>query len=376
VGVGLVEAGYEVTAVCSRRSYTDPSRTYPGREVRDGVHIRRTWSTGFGRSSELGRLIDYATFLIGAAVALVFSRRPDVLISLSTPPMVAGLGWALARLRGARSIYWVMDVYPDLAYELGVLPAGSLSGRLLDRVSRFLVRRSDRVVVLGETMAARLRGAREESPIVVHNWADGESIRPRPVVESSLRREWNWGDRFVVLYSGNMGLAHEFETILDAAAKLSDRSEILFAFIGGGPRRAEVEAAVAERGLTHVEFRPYVPREKLADSLIAGDLHLVTLRDGLAGLLVPSKIYGILAAGRTTLYVGPDEGEIAEIVRSGPSGTRVAVGDASALAAAILGYLEDPQNRETHGRNARSQFDRCFTRPRAIAAFKSILEGL
>ena len=106
---------------------------------------------------------------------------------------------AEARVRGARSIYWVMDVYPDLAYELGVLPAGSLSGRLLDRVSRFLVRRSDRVIVLGETMAARLHGAREANPIVIHNWADGESIRPRPVTDSLLRREWNWGDRFVVL---------------------------------------------------------------------------------------------------------------------------------------------------------------------------------
>jgi glycosyltransferase involved in cell wall biosynthesis len=188
-----------------------------------------------------------------------------------------------------------------------------------------------------------------------------------------LRGEWDWRERFVVLYSGNMGLAHEFDTLLDAAEILGRDRRILFAFVGQGPRRAEVEERAKGRGLTNVEFRPYVAREQLGQSLSSADLHVVTLRDRMPGLLVPSKIYGILAAGRPTLYVGPDEGEIAEILRTGGCGARIAIGDAQGLADAITAYAADDERRREHGRLARRLFEERFTREQGVEAFTRLL---
>jgi glycosyltransferase involved in cell wall biosynthesis len=286
---------------------------------------------------------------------------------------VAFVGLLLARLRRARSIYWVMDVYPELAFRLGVLRAGSLAGRLLARISRATLRGSDVVVALGESMAARLTSSGSSDVTTIHNWADGEAIRPRPRANHRLREEWGWSEKVVVLYSGNMGLAHEFGTVLDAAELLHDRDEIRFAFVGGGPRRVEVERESRRRGLENVEFRPYVARKELGWSLTAGDLHLVTLREGMSGLLVPSKIYGILAAGRATLYVGPEEGEVADIIRSGRCGTCLREGDAEGLVRAIDRYAADAALRESEGRRARELFDRRFTKPRAMRAFSDLV---
>ncbi len=374
LGEGLAAAGHDVDAICSHRAYADPSRTYPSRETLNGVRVRRTRCTGFGRGSMIGRILDYVTFLFGAGMALAFQPRPDVVVSLSTPPMVALLGLGLARLRRARSLYWVMDVYPDVAVELGALKRGSLGDRLVGGISRTALRGSDEVVALGETMAEKLRDAGARRISVIHNWADGETIQPRPLAGHPLREAWGWDGRFVVLYSGNMGMAHEFETVLDAAEQLRDRPEILFAFIGGGPRRAEVEAEVERRKLTSFEFRPYVDRDRLGESLTAGDVHLVTLRDRMPGLLVPSKIYGILAAGRPTLYVGPDEGEIATIVAEGDCGRRVPLGQAEALARTIRSYADDPVGIEREGAAARRSFEERFTRGRSLARFLRLID--
>lgn len=375
VGADLASAGHDVRAVCSDRAYASPDRRYPGRERIDGVEVVRCRTSGFGRGTALGRITDYATFLIGAVFALVAGPRPDVVLCLSTPPMIAALGWLYARLRGAAFVYWVMDVYPDVAFELGVLRRGSPAGWALGALSRFLVRRADRVVALGRTMADRLERGSGRRSDVVHNWADGDVIRPRPVVGHPLRAEWGWDGRFVVLYSGNQGLAHEFDTVLDAAEGLAEDGDVLFAFVGGGPRRAEVEAEVRRRGLPNVEFRPYVERERLGESLTAGDVHLVTLRDGLPGLLVPSKIYGIFAAGRPTLYVGPAEGEIHDHVAAGRCGTRVAVGDVDGLVAAVRAYRDDPETVRTQGAAARATFEACYARRHGVDSIIAVLDG-
>lgn len=373
LGQGLAAAGHEVHAVCCRRSYSDTAVRYGAKEEIGGVEVHRTWATGFGRTSKAGRLADYLTFLIGAAWRMLRLPRPDVVISLSTPPLIAALGLILARWRRARSIYWVMDVYPDLAFELGVLRPGSVAGRFFSRVSNFALGGSQVIVALGECMAERLRDKGLESVHVVHNWADGEAIRPRPLVGHPLRARWGWDGRFVVLYSGNMGLAHEFDTALEAAEILSDHPRIRFAFVGDGPRRGEVEAEVGRRGLTNVEFRPYVRRGLLGESLTSADLHLVTLRESMPGLLVPSKIYGILAAGRPALYVGPAEGEIADIIEAGRCGTSVPGGQAEELAGAILRYEREPAIVEEEGRRARELFDERFARERGLRAFARLI---
>ncbi len=375
LGTGLASAGHEVVAFCGRRAYADPSSRYASRERVEGVEVRRTWTTGFGRSSKAGRLVDYLSYLAGAFLRLMTTTKPDLVISLSTPPMVSALGLLCARLRGCRSLYWVMDVYPDLAFELGALNPRSPAGRLFSAVTRMTLRRSDAVVALGGTMADRIAASGVKRLATIHNWADERAMPPGECGQSELRFRWDWQDRFVVMYSGNMGLAHEFDTVLDAASILRDRPEVLFAFIGEGPRRKGVEEEARSRGLQNVSFKPYVPRERLCQSLKAGDLHLITLRKGMPGLLVPSKIYGILAAGRPTLYIGPNEGEISDIVETGRCGVRVDNGDAEAAAEEILRYAEDDELRQEHGRRARELFEERFTKEQALEAFRILIEG-
>jgi colanic acid biosynthesis glycosyl transferase WcaI len=210
---------------------------------------------------------------------------------------------------------------------------------------------------------------------VIHNWADGTAIRRIEPGESRFRAENGWADRFVVLYSGNMGAVHEFETILEAAGQLRDRPEILFVFMGHGVRRSEVEESARHRGLRNVVFHDPVPKARLGDALAAGDLHCVTLRSEMAGVVVPSKLYGILAAGRPVLYLGPAEGEAFDIVKGG-CGTHVRIGDAAGLASAVRAYADAAARCREEGIQARRVFEAGFTRERQVRRLWNILRSL
>jgi colanic acid biosynthesis glycosyl transferase WcaI len=368
------EAGAECGIVCSDRSYGDPARRHAREEVVNGVRYSRATATGFGRSSRLGRVVDYATFLWGAMWRLLSGTRPDVVVGMSTPPILGALAVLAARFRGCRSAYWAMDVYPDLAFALGAMRPGGLAGWVFGALSRWALRKADLVIALGDTMAERLRDLGGRNVVAVHNWADGNAIRPMPAEHSSWRRAGGWDGRLSVVYSGNMGVAHEFDTLLDAAAQLGD--EVWFAFVGGGPRRIEVEEGAARRGLSNVEFHPPVPREGLGDLLAAGDVHMVTLRPGMPGLLVPSKLYGILAAGRPVVYVGPAEGEAWETVSGSGCGTCLANGDVMGLVEALRRYGRDPLLRATEGGCARLAFESSFTKERQTARIVASLTAL
>jgi glycosyltransferase involved in cell wall biosynthesis len=172
-----------------------------------------------------------------------------------------------------------------------------------------------------------------------------------------------------------MGLAHEFDTLLDAAAMLVERPEIVFAFVGGGARVADIRRGAVERGLHAVQFHPWVSTAELSAGLTAGDAHVITMRDGIEGLLVPSKIYGVLAAGRPALYVGPQRSAVATILAEANSGASVACGQAAELATLIRRYADDPTLCAEHGHNARSAFDQKYDRPRALRKFVELVES-
>ncbi|MGZ4778979.1 MAG: glycosyltransferase family 4 protein [Thermoanaerobaculia bacterium] len=374
LGAHLAKVGHDVTAICCDRSYAKPQRRYPRRETIDGVLVKRVRTTAFGRGSKLGRMTDYLGFLVGAALQLLRGRSPDVVIALTTPPMIAYVPLLFRRFRRYRVIFWSMDVYPDVAFQLGAIRRESLAGRLFARIGHAVLRSSDAVIALGNTMAERLRQLGAERVEVVHNWADESAIVPVTALDRPSRVEWGWTRRFVVLYSGNLGLAHEFETVVASAKKLAaTMPNVLFAFIGVGPRLAE--AREATRDAANVVFQDYVERARLGDTLAAADVHLVTLRPDMVGLLVPSKIYGILAAGRPTIYVGPPEGEIHDILREGRCGTSVRNGDVDGLIAAVREYACNPIRRDEEGTNARRLFESRFTRAKSLRALQAIVEA-
>ncbi|MFT3913255.1 MAG: glycosyltransferase family 4 protein [Anaeromyxobacteraceae bacterium] len=330
----LARAGHEVTVLAS--SGTGPGGTrLLHEEAWGGVRIVRTRNTVLGKGALVRRVADYATYFASAFATALTLPRPDVVVATSAPPLLASVGLAVKRLRGARLVYWLQDLYPELAVAFGVLGARSPATWLAERVSRAALRGADAVVVPGEPMKARV-AAKGVDPARVHvlpNWADGENVRPVPPEVNAFRQGLGLGDRRVVLYSGNMGRAHDLDTLVGLARRCRERDDLAFVFVGGGGRRGVVEAAARE--LPNVRLLPFVPREGLAESLSAGDVHLVSQTPETLGLMEPSKLYGILAAGRPALYVGPPASEVARtIVREG-AGEVVANGDVEGARAAL-----------------------------------------
>ncbi|HEU4383421.1 MAG TPA: glycosyltransferase family 4 protein [Anaeromyxobacteraceae bacterium] len=371
----LAASGLTVTALATRGSYLGGG-ALPARDEHRGVAIRRLWATSLGKRTLVHRALDYASFYASAALALATMPRQDVVLALTTPPLIAAAGMVARALRGSRLVYWVQDLYPEVAVAFGVMRPRSPGARLMAAVSRAVLSRADAVVALGEAMRERCvaAGARPDHTAVIPNWADGASVRPIPHHENPLRAELAQGARCLVMYSGNIGRGHDVATLVEAARRLRHRADIAFLFQGEGARRAAAERVAAE--LPNLRLGPYQPRERLAASLSAGDLHLVSLDPPLGGLLEPSQLYGLMAAGRPALFVGPAESEVARTVEREGCGAAFRNGDAEGLAAAVAALADDPGRREEMGRRAREALLARYDRRVATARFRDLVSSL
>jgi len=206
----------------------------------------------------------------------------------------------------------------------------------------------------------------------VPNWADGAAIRPMAPEASALRREWGFGEKFVVGYSGNLGRAHDCETLLAAARLLAAERDVVFSFVGGGLHFARLR----EAALANVSVRGYVSESRLGESLAACDVHLVTLLPAFEGLIVPSKFYGTAAAGRAVIFIGDPGGEIAHLLAAHGCGVTVAPGDAPGLAAAIKDLRASPEKLRAMGERARAAFEREWDKPIALARWREVIAGV
>jgi colanic acid biosynthesis glycosyl transferase WcaI len=337
---GLVERGHEVTVVTSGRTDLPPS------SVVNGVRIERVGSSDIDRSSHVRRGLHYAAlYPLFLQKALTLPRH-DVVVTKTDPPMLAILGPVIAGLKGSRTIHWAQDVYPELAGALGVIDTEGMLYRSLLALSTWALRRHDAIVAVGRCMKEKIaeRGIDPDRIHVIPNWADPD-IRPISHAENPFRQEHGLDGKFVVMYSGNMGLAHPFEEVLDAAEELSSDQDVVFLFIGDGPRKASLEQAVRERRLTNVRFLPFQPRERLSESLSAGDVHIVTMEEEVAGLVVPSKIYGILAVGRPYVFLGPQYSEAA-MTAAEAEGTRQNETDAATRVVPMILQFRSSKHEE------------------------------
>jgi glycosyltransferase involved in cell wall biosynthesis len=363
----LVAAGHEVAVIASQGTYRGGERL-ERRSVQGGVEVQRPWATSFGKASIAHRMADYSSFWATSLSAALRARRPDVMLSLTTPPMIA-LGMAsVARLRRIPLVTWVQDVYPEIAAQFGVLSATSAAYLGFRSSAAAAHRLTTRIVALSDGMAERLvaQGAARSALRTIPNWADGRLIRPVAHEDNPFRKQHGLEDRFVVMYSGNLGQGHDVATPI-AAARMLERSSprVLFLFIGEGARRAEAEQLAAD--LTNVRFLPYQRKTDLANSLSAADVHLVSLRQGLEGLLVPSKLYGALASGRPVCYVGPRECEVASVVRAHQLGTEARNGDAEHVAASVAGLAVRQDWWRDACVRARRTFEASYDRPVCVA---------
>ncbi|MDX1584681.1 MAG: glycosyltransferase family 4 protein, partial [Thermoanaerobaculia bacterium] len=380
---GLADRGWDVEVLTSRQTYGDPRAPLAEEEKVAGVQIRRLGTTRFGRQHLGGRLLDYLSFHARVYWQLRRDER-EVVVAMTDPPLI-GTTAALA-LHGAQSrlVLWSQDLFPEVAFV--DLLKGSLGiRRILEWLRDLALERSAEVVVLGERMRERvmeiaLRRAGSGAPHrripplrIIENWALDESVA------SGVDERERFGladEHFVVGYSGNFGRVHEFRTILDAAIALEDEPRIRFLMTGGGPRYPFVRSFVREHGLENVILGPYQPRETLGAILATADVHLISLGPGYEGLVVPSKFYGIAAAGRPTLYVGLREGDVARLIERHDCGIVIKPGDSRQLTATILDLSCRAERARKMGANARDAWQRNWTKEVAIERWEAFLNRM
>lgn len=372
----LASRGHSVNVVTSRLRYDDPAAELPGWESIRGVEVHRVWTTRFGRAGLVGRALDYASFYLTATLGLLRLVRPgDVVAAKTDPPLISvPAGW-VAHRRRARLVNWLQDLFPEVAGALGMGFANGAVGGVLARQRDRSLGYAAMNVAIGERMRERLLalGVEPVRVAVVPNWSDDERIRPMTPQASRLREEWRLKARFVVGYSGNLGRAHDYSTVLAAAERLRAEAEIVFLFIGGGASLERLRAEAEGRALGNLVFRPYQPAERLSESLAVPDVHLVSLRPEMEGLIVPSKYYGIAAAARPAIFVGDPRGEIGALLSESEAGLAVAQGDGAGLAEAIRCLRDAPALRERMGRNARRLCEERYSRHAALAQWERLL---
>lgn len=364
----LADQGHEIVVITSRQIYDQPTARLAISENVAGIRVHRVWTTTFGRGWLLGRAIDYLTFYTSAAWQLFRSvSAGDTVIAKTDPPLISVIAAGVARLRGAQLVNWIQDLFPEVAMALGVKSIKPLSPVLL-RLRDLSLRAARMNVVLGEHMAERVaaRGIAHEHIRIIPNWADGNLVRPVAPAVNLLRKTWGLADKFVIGYSGNMGRAHEFWTLIESAWMLRQDPGIAFLFIGAGAQRSWLEEEFRRRDVRNVHFRPYQPREALAQSLSVPDVHVVTLRASLEGLIVPSKYYGIAAAGRAVVHIGDTDGEIARILRAEQCGFTIRSGDVQGLADMFQHLVRSPERVQNLGHRARMAFMARFNQPIAV----------
>ena len=372
----LVAQGHEVSVIASRSIYGKAGTALPPYEKVDGIEIHRVGRSFYGKAGLLARTTDFALFYLLTAAKAIQIGRHDVSVCFTTPPFIALLGLVLRGLRGTKVVYWVMDLYPDVLVVTGVLREDSLTTRVLERLNRLALARADRTVVLGRCMERRVlaKGIDPANVERINVWSDVNEICPRPRAENSYRREWGVGERTLVMYSGNFGIGHDVDTFAAGAKLLSDRSDVMFAFVGGGKRKKQLIDAMRALGLTNFIEADYQPRERLGELLSAADIHLVSMMPRWAGVMVPSKIYGTLAAERPVIWVGGEGTEAAAVVHDADCGFVIAPGDAEGFAKAVRTLAYDAQLRSDMGRRARRALAEKWGAPHAMKRWAALLE--
>jgi len=346
----LARQGHRVTVVTSQ-----PGAGSISSETADGVRVERVTGLPFTRASHWRRALSYLSLYPALLWRALRLPRADVVVTLTDPPLLLVLGVVLKTLKGSRHVHWAQDIYPELAEEMDVLSKDGMIARTLRWVSTAGLCHADRVIAVGRCMKARLvqRGLSPSVIDVIPNWGHGpEELEAKMRSLNPFRTEHGWGDRFVIMYSGNLGLAHPFEAMLDAAEQLrATHPQVLFLFVGNGPRLQWVREQVAQRTLENVRFLPFQPRETLAQSLAAADLHLASMLHELCGLVVPSKVYGVLSVGKPCVFLGPEESEAAQFILQNGCGSVLAKATGTRLASCLAQWAGDPALlRETRDR--------------------------
>jgi len=364
---------FDVTVVTGRLQGRED---LPTRELVNGVRVLRTRSTAFERTKLHLRALNYITYLADSFVRALSQSRPDLVLCMTDPPIVGDLALVIARRHRVPLLVISEDVFPEIATELGRL-TNPVAVRLLRSLVGFYLRRADHVVAIGERMRQHLiaKGAAPHRVTVIPNWVDTTAITPQPK-ENEWSRSLGLADRFVVMHSGNVGHAQNIDALIHATTYLRDVEDLMVPIIGFGARHREMQELAQQLEAGRVRFLEYQPREQLSESLSSADVHYVGLARGLAGFVVPSRLYGILSAGRPVIVAADAASETAQLVQEVGCGVVVAPDRPDLIAAAIRDARDRKLDLEAMGAAGREYVVREGDRLVALGRYRELVGSL
>lgn len=371
----MAPEGHDIEVLCTFPSGKQGrEKKWPRREDYKGIHIRRLGFRIDHKKNVINRLLSYVGFLVPTFFILLTRRRDDVVLGVTNPPFLAQALWFASVIRGVKYQYMILDAYPESLIALGMSPT-SIGARIWFWINRLAYKRADKMVVLGRDMTTLLEknyGIDPKEVVYIPHWSAIEAPEPKRVEESAMLKRLGLQDKFVVQYSGNMGMWHDMNIFVRAAKALEDDPRIHFLFIGSGARRDEAVALSEELGTNNITWHDFVPLSEVRESLSSCHVALISLRAGFEGVAVPSKLYGILMSGRPIIAKVPLETETAYAVKENDCGLVVAPDDLDGLVAAIRELASDPDRAARMGRNAFNAYRTKYTQDQAIEAFSNL----
>lgn len=316
------------------------------------VKVIRVFNTRFSRAGIVARLINYISFMLCALLRSFFLNRRDITVVMSDPPTVNFIGFIYKKLKGGRLVQICQDIYPELAIKLKKAN-NPLALKIFSWMNRNAQSSCDRIVAIGNDMKSVLKekALPADKIEVIENWIDTDLVRPQSK-SNPFSEKHGLADKFVVMHSGNIGLSQNLQLLLDAAVLLKERNDILFVLIGDGAAKDDLETYASQKVLSSVRFMDYQDRSQLKYSLSSGDLHYISLKEGLSGLIVPSKVYGIMAAGRPAICVLEKDSDIYKLAKDAGFASTVKA-DPESIAKEILYFYNNPAILKDLGQKGR-----------------------
>ncbi|MDB9314783.1 glycosyltransferase family 4 protein [Spirulina sp. CS-785/01] len=374
----LSELGMKVGIFTGQPGYAFDRDNAPKQERQEGISVQRSRTSRLWPLRIRGRAINGLLFCLRTAMHLLkVQRRYELLLITSEPPYLSILGYLAYRWFGLPYTCLLYDLYPDVAVALNVLPSRHLLVRFWDQINRHIWKSAEKIIVLSPSMKERVvkKCPRIESKIhVIPNWADSRMITPLKKPKNWFARQHRLTERFIVQYSGNLGRCHDLNTILVAAELLRDQP-IQFLFIARGAQLDACQERVERANLKNCRFLPYQDKEVLPYSLTACDLSLVSISPGLEGLVAPSKLYGILAAGRPVAAVCAPHSYLRDVLAEAKCGRAFDNGDGEGLANYIYKLSQYPHYAESMGLSGRQYLQTHFTPEIVAKTYYEVLNG-
>lgn len=361
----LAARGHHVTVITSKNNYENPKIKYNPEEMHRNVKIIRVPASGFGKGTKVRRMLDFSSFNLMLALKLIYfpSKKYDVVIGLTSPPLISYIGAVYSRFRGKKFIYWTMDLQPELSIIANYIKMNSRAAKSLQKKGDYIFRHSALIIVLDRYMQAHIynRIQRKDGIKVIPVWPIMNQVYDGSREQNSFRRDNNFSDKIVVMYSGNHSVMHPIDTLLNAAVALKNDSRFLFVHIGGGVRLKDVEACKTDNKLLNLIILPYQPRNKIHLSLGSADIQVVSLGDGCVGYTHPNKIYGAMFVGKPILYIGPPNSHVTDILDNCNGNISVHHGETERLVSKIVTFAETSQTkRDLIGRENRQYAETHF----------------